>query len=579
MIKARFNAASALGAAALVAVFAAAGSRAQEAKPDTKAAEVKPATLFGDMGTVTQDLLNRAAADGNNFLHTNGNYEQTRYYPNRQINRDNVGKLRPAWMFQLDVRDSLETTPIVINGVMYVTTAYDHVFALDARTGEQLWSYAHALGPITTFCCGPNNRGVAVYGDMVYLATLDARLVALDAKTGKKVWDIEIADPELAYTETMAPTAVDGKILIGTNGGEYGIRGFVKAYDAKTGKLLWNFDTIAENSVGVWATHDATGRDMHRDIAAEKAVLQKNGDPYKTLGGGVWQNPSVDLATRRIYFVVGNPSPDLDGSLRPGDNLYTDSVVALDLDTGKYVCHFQYIAHDVWDLDSVSPTVLVDAPGKDGIAVPAVLHAGKTGHLYVNDRKDCSLIRFSEAMVPQENMWVLPTKDGARMLPGANGGVEWSPIAVDAKLGLAYAINLHQPMTYHVDSSPYPGGKMWLGGAFKAIPTEEQWGNVTAVDYGTGKIRWQVKTQQPMIGGALATAGGLMFTGEGNGQFKAYDSETGAVLWAFQAGAGVNAPPSSYTVDGRQFVVVGAGGNTQLDYKRGNSIIAFSLVD
>ena len=378
----------------------------------------------------------------------------------------------------------------------------------------------------------------------------------------------------------MAPTAVDGKILIGTNGGEYGIRGFVKAYDAKTGKLVWNFDTVPENSVGVWATHDATGRDMHRDIAAEKAALQKNGDPYKTLGGGVWQNPSVDLATRRIYFVVGNPSPDLDGSLRPGDNLYTDSLVAVDLDTGKYVCHFQYIAHDVWDLDSVSPTVLVDVAGQGrqdrsrACCTPA-RRATSTS----TTASDCSLIRFSEAMVPQENMWVLPTKDGARMLPGANGGVEWSPIAVDPKLGLAYAINLHQPMTYHVDSSPYPGGKLWLGGAFKVIPTEEQWGNVTAVDYGTGKIRWQVKTPQPMIGGALATAGGLVFTGEGNGTFKAYDSETGAVLWAFQAGAGVNAPPASYTVDGRQFIVVGAGGNTQLDYKRGNSIIAFSLAE
>ncbi len=585
MAKTWFHAVPTLGAAALLVAFGAAGSRAQQAKPGaevnpgSKAAEVKPATLFGDMGAATQDLLNRAASDGNNFLHTNGNYEQTRFYPNRQINRDNVGKLRPAWIFQTDVRDSLETTPIVINGVMYVTTAFDHVFALDARTGEHLWSYNHALGPLTTFCCGPNNRGVAVYGDMVYLATLDARLVALDAKTGKKAWDVEIADPEDGYSETMAPTAVDGKILIGTNGGEYGIRGFVKAYDAKSGKLLWTFDTVPENSVGVWATHDATGRDMHRDIDAEKAALQKNGDPYKTLGGGVWQNPAVDLATRRIYFVVGNPSPDLDGSLRPGDNLYTDSLVSVDLDTGKYACHFQYIAHDVWDLDAVSPAVLVDVPGKDGRPIPGVLHAGKTGHVYVNDRRDCSLVRFSEAMVPQENMWVLPTKDGARMLPGANGGVEWSPIAVEPKLGLAYAINLHQPMTYHVEDAPYPGGKLWLGGAFKVIPSEEQWGNVTAVDYGTGKIRWQVKTPQPMIGGVLATAGGLVFTGEGGGEFKAYDAETGSVLWAFQAGAGVNAPPASYTVDGRQFIVVGAGGNTQLDYKRGNSIIAFSLAD
>ena len=462
---------------------------------------------------------------------------------------------------------------------MYATTSHNHVYAIDARTGEQLWHYKHKMGPVTVYCCGPNNRGVAVMGDMVYMGTLDAKLVALDAKTGKLVWESQIAEPELGYSETMAPTVVNGKVLIGTNGGEYGIRGFVKSFDAKTGKLQWTFYTIPENSVGVWATADATGRDMKRNVAAEKAQLAKTGDPFKTLGGGVWQNPAVDLETNRIYFVVGNPSPDLDGSLRPGDNLYTNSLVAVNLDNGQYACHFQYIAHDVWDLDAVSPPIITTVTGRDGKPTKGVLHAGKTGHVYVHDARDCSLIRFSEAMVPQENMWVLPTKEGARMLPGANGGVEWSPMAINPQLGLTYAINLHQPMTYHVESTPYPQGKLWLGGAFKVIPTEEQWGNVTAVDYNTGKIRWQVKTQQPMIGGVLATAGGLVFTGEGNGLFTAYDAETGALLWKFQAGAGVNAPPASYSVDGKQFIVVGAGGNVQLDYKRGNSIIAFTVAD
>jgi alcohol dehydrogenase (cytochrome c) len=526
---------------------------------------------------VSQEQLNAAAGDENNFLHTNGNYDQTRYYPGKQINTSNVGKLHPAWIFQTEVKESQETTPIVVNGVMYVTTSFDHVYALNAKTGEQYWHYKHAMGPVTTYCCGPNNRGVAVYNDKVYLATLDAKLVALDAKTGSVVWQTDIADPTLGYSETMAPTAVNGKILIGTNGGEYGIRGFVRAYDAKTGKLIWNFDTTPENSVGVWATTDATGKDMHRDIAAEKAQLAKTGDPYKTIGGGVWQNPSVDLKTNRIYFVVGNPSPDLDGAIRPGDNLYTESLVSVDLDTGKYVCHFQFIAHDVWDLDAVSPTILVDAKDKDGKVVPAVIHGNKSGHVYVNNRKDCSLIRFSEAMVSQEGMWTLPTAEGARMLPGANGGVEWSPMAVNPELGLTYAVNLHQPMTYKVESSPYPGGKLWLGGAFAVIATEASFGNVTAVDYNTGKIAWQVKTPLPMMGGALTTAGGLMFTGEGDGWFRAYDAKSGKVLWSFFAGAGVNAPPASYTVDGKQYIVVGAGGNTQIDFKRGNNIIAFTV--
>ena len=562
------------GGVALAALLALGASWATGARAD----EVNRGTLYGNMTTATQDLLNHAGQDANNFLMTNGDYTQKRYFPNRQINTMNVRHLHPAWIFQTEVKETQETSPIVVDGVMYVTTAFDHVYALDARTGAELWHYKQPLGPITTYCCGPNNRGVAVYGNMVYLATLDSKLVALDAKTGKLAWQSDIADPELGYSETMAPTAVDGKILIGTNGGEYGIRGFVKAFDAKTGKLIWTFSTIPDNTVGVWATKDATGQDLHRDIAAEKAALAKLGDPAKTLGGGVWQNPSVDLANRRIYFVVGNPSPDLDGAPRPGDNLYTDSLVAVDLDTGKYVCHFQYVPHDVWDLDATSPTVLADAKNETGATVPAVLHAGKTGFVYVNDRKDCHLIRFSEAMVPQENMFALPTPGvGTRMLPGANGGVEWSPMAVDPTLNLAYAINLHQPMHYMVKSAAYPDGKLWLGGAFTVIPEEEQWGNVTAVDYNTGKIRWQVKTAQPMIGGILATAGGLVFTGESNGFFKAYDSATGAELWRFQAGAGVNAPPSGYTVEGKEFSVVGAGGNAQVDSKRGNNIIAFTL--
>jgi len=541
--------------------------------------EVSGSNLYGDMQTVTQDMLDHAYGDSNNFLHTNGNYDQTRYHPSSQINLETVGRLKLAWTFQTEIKESMEVSPIVVNGIMYVTTSFNHVYALNAETGKQIWHFEHEMGPITTYCCGPNNRGVAAYGDKVYMGTLDAKILALDAKTGKLVWETQIADPELGYSETMAPTAVDGKILIGTNGGEYGIRGFVKAYDSETGKLLWTFHTIPENSVGVWATHDATGRDLLRDIEAEKEALKRLGDPYKTLGGGVWQNMAIDRDTDTVYFVVGNPSPDLYGAIRPGDNLYTNSLVAVDLDSGQYKCHFQYIAHDVWDLDAVSPPILMPVEDNNGNTVKGVLHGGKTGYVYVHRARDCSLIRHSAPMVSQEGRWTLPTKTGARMLPGANGGVEWSPMAVDPGLGLVYAINLHQPMTYHVEETPYPGGKLWLGGAFKVIPTEEQWGNVTAVDYNTGDIAWKVKTQQPMIGGILATGGGLVFTGEGNGMFRAYNSENGELMWQHKAKAGVNAPPSSYNVNGRQYIVVAAGGNVQLDYPRGNEILAFSLAN
>src|SRR5256712_1260146 len=307
-------------------------------------------------------MLNAALDDERNWIHPNKDYTQTRYSKAAQINTSNVAKLRPAFVFQTAVVESMEVSPIVVDGVMFITTSYDHVYAVDAASGQELWHYKHPMGPTTTFCCGPNNRGVAVSGNKLFLGTLDAKLVALDSKSGKVIWSTEIADPEKGYSETMAPAVVDGKVLIGTNGGEYGIRGFVKAFDANTGRLLWTFHTIPENGhEGVWAKLDATGRDMHRDIAAEKAALARGSSFYQVLGGGVWMTPAVDLSTRTVFFVVGHPSPDLYGQERPGDNLYTNSMVAVDLDTGAYRWHSQYIAHDVWDLDAVSPVILASA--------------------------------------------------------------------------------------------------------------------------------------------------------------------------------------------------------------------------
>jgi PQQ-dependent dehydrogenase (methanol/ethanol family) len=564
-------------ALALVAGFGGSAIAAEiEGQTATSVSSPVPDSMFKP---VTQQTLDSAEGNSNDWLHSNIGYSNNRYHTADQITTRNVGKLKPAFLFQTEVKESMETAPIVNNGVMYVTTSYNHVYAIDATTGKEFWHYKHKMGPVTTYCCGPNNRGVAVWRDWVFMGTLDAKLVALDAKTGRLLWEKEIADPELGYSETMAPVVVDGKVLIGTNGGEYGIRGFVKAFDARNGELLWTFYTIPEKGhEGVWAVNDATGRNMLRDIDAEKkALASKGGDFYKTLGGGVWMTPAVDRKTKTVYFVVGNPSPDLYGDIRPGDNLYTDSIVAIDLDTGAYKAHFQYIAHDVWDLDAVSPPILTEARGKDGKMVPVVIHGGKTGHMYVHNRSDLSLVRFSDAMIPQENMWVLPTPEGKRMLPGANGGVEWSPMAINPKLGLAFAANLHQPMTYHVEASEYPGGKLWLGGAFKVIPGEKQWGRLSAVDINTGKIKWQVDTPQPLIGGVLATAGNLVFNGEGNGKFAAYDAANGKELWSFNLGAGVNAPATSYMVKGKQYIAVAAGGNTQLDYKRGNVIAVFAL--
>jgi alcohol dehydrogenase (cytochrome c) len=552
------------------------GASAQETgTADTTVA--KP--MSQSFAPVTQSMLDNAASDPKNWIHSNGSYAQTRYYPGSQVNASNVGKLKPAFVFQTGVLESMETSPIVVNGVMFLTTSFNHVYAIDATTGEEYWHYKHKMGPITTFCCGPNNRGVAIDGDRLFMGTLDAKLVALDAKTGKLLWQTQIADPDKGYSETMAPTVVEGKVLIGTNGGEYGIRGFVKAFDEKDGHLLWTFYSIPDKGQeGVWAEKDATGRDLHRDIAAEKAALAKDSSFFQTLGGGVWMTPSVDRKTHMVYFVVGNPSPDLYGAIRPGDNLYTDSMVAVDLETGAYKWHSQYVPHDVWDLDAVSATILTQAKDASGKVTDVVIHGGKTGHVYVNDRASGKLIRFSEAMIPQENKWVLPTPQGARMLPGANGGVEWSPMAVNPKLHMAYAANLHQPMTYHVEEAPYPGGsKLWLGGAFKTIPTEEQWGQLVAVNLDSGKVMWKHKTPQPLIGGVLATAGDIVFNGEANGWYKAYDARTGKELWKFNCGAGVNSPGVAYMVNGKQYIAVAAGGNNQIDSKRGNSVFVFAL--
>ncbi|WP_246024865.1 pyrroloquinoline quinone-dependent dehydrogenase [Paraburkholderia dinghuensis] len=532
------------------------------------------------LAPVTQAQLDGAAHNSIDWLHSNGSYDQTRYFPGTQINTANVAKLRPAFIVQTAVNESMETAPIVSNGIMFITTSFNNVYAVDAADGKEFWHYKHKMGPVTTFCCGPNNRGVAISGDRLFMGTLDSKLVALDAKTGKLLWESQIGDPEQGYSETMAPTVVDDKVLIGTNGGEYGIRGFVKAFNAADGKLLWTFYTIPDSGQeGVWATKDATGRDLKRNIDAEKKQLaDKGGDFYKTLGGGVWMAPAVDRKTHTVFFAVGNPSPDLYGAVRPGDNLYTDSLVAIDLDSGKYKWHYQYVPHDVWDLDAASPPILVDVRDASGKMVPAVIEGGKTGHVYVHDRATGKLIRFSQAMIPQENMWVLPTAEGARMLPGANGGVEWSPMAFSPKTRLAYAANLHQPMTYQVEEAAYPGGsKLWLGGAFKTIPTEQQWGRLVAVNVDTGKIAWAYKTDQPLIGGVLATAGGLVFNGEGNGLFRAFDASNGKKLWEFQCGAGVNAPAVSYMDHGKQYVAVAAGGNTQLDFKRGNTVVVFAL--
>jgi glucose dehydrogenase len=526
------------------------------------------------------------AAQSGDWTTYGGNDWNQRWSTLKQINTGNVAQLVPRKIFQTGITrlGSFENTPIVQNGVMYVTTPYNTAMAYDLNTNKELWRYEHKLGT-TIFCCGPNNRGVAIHGGAhVYMGTLDAHLVALDAKTGEVLWDKEVADPAFGYSITHAPLVVGDNIIVGVSGGEYGIRGHVTAYNAGSGEQVWRwysipapkgdptFDEKAPNGWwGTWAPK-AEEADLHRDIAKEKADSAKYADAWTRGGGGVWMTPAYDKGSNTLYVAVGNPSPDLDGSLRPGDNLYTDAVVAIDATSGKTKWYYQTVPHDVWDLDAVSPPVVTKLAGKT-----VVVHAGKTGWVYVLDAATGKLVRKSTNFVPHENIFALPTPEGTRMLPGANGGAEWSPIAIDPTLDYAFVAALHQPMHYKVHSAPWEKGRLWLGSAFVAIPGEEQYGLYSAVDLKTGKIAWQNKVPQPMMGGALATAGGLTFTGEGNGNFNAYESKSGKLLWQFNGGAGCNSAPMTFTHGGEQFVAVACGGNFQLSFPLGDALLVFGL--
>jgi len=548
-------------------------SAQEQVETNTKKAAMREPTFTN----VTDEMLKNARTDGKNWAIYGRDYTNQRYSPLAQITSANVGSLKMSWMFQTGISrlGSFENSPVVVDGVMYVTTPYNTAMAVDVRTGQQLWRYEHKpsiTAPI--YCCGPNNRGVAISGGTVYMGTLDARLVALDSKTGAVKWDVEVADPEAGYSLTIAPLIVDNSVIVGTSGAEYGIRGFVRAYNKDDGKPMWTFYTLPDKGwEGNFAEKTGEGEDLKRNITAEKAAMAQYGDAWKRGGGSVWMTPAYDPASHNIFFSVGNPSPDLDGTVRPGDNLYTESVVAIDARTGEYKWHYQEVPHDVWDFDATSPAVIVKL--KNGKT--AVVEAGKTAFVYVLDAETGKLIRKSDEFNKHENYFVQPTADGARMLPGANGGSEWSPPAVNPTLGYMYVLGLEQPMNYITHSAPLEKGKLWLGSAFKAVPGEKQSGTFTAIDLNTGKRAWQVKTDQPMIGGALATAGNLVFTGEGNGHFNAYDARTGKTLWTFNGGAGCNAPPISYSVDGKQFIAVACGGNYQLGYPLGDVVLVFAL--
>lgn len=513
---------------------------------------------------VTDDLL-RASADPKEGWPSHGYaWDNQRYVPLAEINRGTVKRLTKLWDHRpgtlLRRSSQNETTPVVADGLLIYTDLQDLVMALDARTGKERWRYKPDLGP-TALCCGMVNRGVAVYADKVYLATLDARVIALDRASGKVVWDATAASPTDGYSFTMAPLAADGKIIVGASGGEFGIRGFVDAYDAASGKRAWRFWTIPSPQqggwYGRWSTTTPDGEPLPRDIAREKRDSARFAEAWRKGGAPVYSTPAYDPDLRLLYVATGNPSWS-EGVLPPGDNLYSTSIVAIDIDDGTLEWYYQMVPHNLWDFDAASPPVLFDLPAGDS-TIPMVGHAGKTGWVYLLDRRTGRQLRRSEPIVPLENIFPTPTREGTRTAPGTRGGANWPPPAYSPRTASLYVQASHIPMRFVLDSSAKGAekGMLFTFARFELLPDSLNFGTFSAVDVASGKLRWQKKVPgQMMFGGAVATAGDLVFFGQSQGLLNAVDAETGDVLWQYKVGKGALGPPITFQLDGHQRIAV-----------------------
>jgi glucose dehydrogenase len=479
-------------------------------------------------------------------------YDNQRFSPFTQIHAGNVRQLRPTAIIQTGITKTFQNTAIEVDGVLYLETADNQVQAWDAITGKQLWSYIPTLG-YSNLCCGQIARGVAVAYGRVFAAQMDGVVVALDARTGKVVWKSDKANilpqPAYFYSFTIAPIVFNGLVLVGNAGAEWPTRGFLEALDARTGKLVWRFNTTA--------APDQPGGDTWE------------GESWKYGGGSVWNAPAIDPKNNLILFAVGNPNPDLDGSSRKGDNAYTDSIVAIDSRTGKIRWWYQQVAHDIWDYDACAPVVLFDTVDEHGKVVPAAAEAGKVGRVFIVNRLTGKLIRKSDAIVPIGPNFMKPLTDKWMTIwPANKGGAMWSPPAYSPQTRYFYTMGVNEAHDYIVNKplpeiykpgtpirGQYSGGDMALN--TKVFPPS---GTFSAVDTTTGKIAWQYKSRRPMYGGALATASGLVFAGDMDGDFIAFDAKTGKELWRYPMGAGVCTPPITYRIKGVQYVAVGAGG-------------------
>ncbi len=563
------------------------GACAIMAHADTKLGPYEPVT--------DARLINPEAK---NWLMYRGNYQGWGYSPLEKINTGNVKKLELAWSFATGTTEGHQAPPIVNNGYMYITTPNGQVIALNAITGEELWRYKKEI-PADLLMLHNTNRGVALYGDKVYVGTVDAHLIALDAKTGKVVWDTTVGDVKALHYITLAPLAAKGKILVGSSGGETGVRGYVAAFDANSGKEVWRTYTTA--------------------APGEPGGHTWPGDSHKNGGGSVWITGTYDPATNIAYWGTGNPAPwPTEG--RDGDNLYTTSTIAVDLDTGKIKGHHQYHQNDAWDWDEVSAPVLIDTK-INGRNVKGAVHAGRNGYLWMLERQASGKIDYvngvpyvyNDVFKSIDKKTGRPTYDMSKkpgmgkavtFCPSLWGGKDWPPEAWSPKTKLFYI-----PANNHLcselpaaEASVYKKGDLYIGypidGVLGSLRYEggkkpKSIGELQAWNLETGKLAWSYKYDRAIWAPLLTTGGNLLFAGGTNDrEFRAFDAANGKVLWKYKMPSGVTAVPSSYEINGEQFIAVQAGwgidaermqsgintlNNTKLVVPQGGTLMVFKL--
>ncbi len=500
---------------------------------------------------VTWDRLVNAADEPHNWLMYSGTFDSQRFSRLNQINTENAATLELKWAHHIPQLDRNETTPLVVDGVMFITESPSNLTAVDAATGRPYWRYEHALPDDLRVCCGRNNRGVAILGETLYMSTLDAHLVGIDARSGSLLWNTEVADYQQGYSKTAAPLIVKDKVVTGIAGGEFGIRGFLDAYDANTGTREWRTYTIP-----------GPDNPDNRSWA---------GDSWRTGGSPTWITGSYDPELNLVYWGTGNPGPDYNGEVREGDNLYADSVLALDGDTGDMSWYFQFTPHDVHDWDAIQIPVLADIE-IDGTPRKTMLWANRNAFYYTLDRETGEFLvgkafarqTWAEGLdengrpIRRPNMF--PSAEGTLVSPTAGGATNWWSPAFSPRTGLLYVNAFDGEAEFFIRDEEYRAGDRYTGGGTDSpLPIDNYASAIRALDPTTGDLQWEFPIKARSRAGVLATAGDLVFSGSVDGYFYALDAVTGEELWHIPLSGRMNANPMTYAVDGQQYVTMPVG--------------------